>query len=115
IDPLEELRELEGIARRRTGRRNVVSPDSLLCFGADEGAASLGLEGWGEIEIDLEHPSLLGVDPADVFPALVFGCSADVLASSGRPALNRGPLVPQTSALTRLRPAPSTLNFSPDR
>jgi len=80
IDPLEELRELEGIARRRTGRRNVVSPDSLLCFGADEGAASLGLEGWGEIEIDLEHPSLLGVDPADVFPALVFGCSADVLA-----------------------------------
>src|SRR5207249_5801977 len=46
IDPLEELRELEGIARRRTGRRNVVSPDSLLCFGADEGAASLGLESW---------------------------------------------------------------------
>ena len=43
-------------------------------------AEVLGLEGWGEIEIDLEHPSLLGVDPADVFPALVFGCSADVLA-----------------------------------
>src|SRR5439155_438003 len=40
IDPLEELRELEGIARRRTGRRNIVSPDSLLSFGADEGAAS---------------------------------------------------------------------------
>src|SRR5436305_4670949 len=80
IDPLEELRELEGIARRRTGRRNVVSPDSLLCFGADEGAAALGLEGWGEIEIDLEHPSLLGVDPALVFPALVSGCAADVLA-----------------------------------
>jgi formimidoylglutamate deiminase len=39
IDPLEELRELEGIARRRTGRRNVVSTSSLLCFGSDEGAA----------------------------------------------------------------------------
>jgi formimidoylglutamate deiminase len=82
IDPLEELRELEGIARRRTGRRNVVSPDSLLCFGADEGGASLGLEAWDEIEVDLAHPSLRGVVDADLFPALVFGCSADVLRSS---------------------------------
>ena len=80
IDPLEELRELDGIARRRTGRRNVVSVDSLLCFGADEGAASLGLDSWGEIEIDLEHPSLRGVDVQDVFAALVFGCSAEVVA-----------------------------------
>jgi formimidoylglutamate deiminase len=80
INPLEELRELEGIARRRTGRRNVVSVDSLLCFGADEGAASLGLDSWGEIEIDLEHPSLRGVDEQDVFAALVFGCSAEVVA-----------------------------------
>jgi formimidoylglutamate deiminase len=79
IDPLEELRELEGIARRRTGRRNVVSPDSLLCFGADEGAASLGLDSWGEIEVDLDLPSLRGVPEADVFAALVFSCSADVL------------------------------------
>jgi formimidoylglutamate deiminase len=80
IDPLEELRELESIARRRTGRRNVVSPDSLLCFGADEGAASLGLESWGEIAIDLEHPSLRGVEEQDIFAALVSGCSAEVLA-----------------------------------
>ena len=80
IDPLEELRELEGIARRRTGRRNVVSPDSLLCFGADEGAASLGLESWSEIAIDLEHPSLRGVAEQDIFAALVSGCSAEVLA-----------------------------------
>jgi formimidoylglutamate deiminase len=80
IDPFEELRELEGIARRRTGRRNIVSPDSLLCFGADEGAGSLGLESWDEIGIDLEHPSLRGVEEQDIFPALVFGCSADVVA-----------------------------------
>src|SRR4051794_22547609 len=84
IDPLEELRELEGIARRRTLRRNVVSPDSLLCFGADEGAGSLALEAWDEIEIDLDHISLRGVDEEDVFAALVFGCSADVVVSPGK-------------------------------
>ncbi len=78
IDPLEELRELEGIARRRTGRRGVVSVSSLLCFGADEGAAALGLERWPDVEVNLEHPSLAGVE--DVHAALVFGCGADVFA-----------------------------------
>ena len=62
IDPLEELRELEGIARRQTGTRGVFSTERLLCFGADEGGRSLGLESWPEIEIDLEHESLRGVD-----------------------------------------------------
>jgi formimidoylglutamate deiminase len=80
IDPLEELRELEGIARRRTGRRNVISVDSLLCFGSDEGAAALGLEGVAEIDIDLDHPSLSGIGAGDVFATLVFGCSAEVLS-----------------------------------
>jgi formimidoylglutamate deiminase len=78
IDPLEELRELEGIARRRTGTRNVLSVSTLLCCGADEGAAALGLKRWPDVEIDLDHPSLAGVD--DVHAALVFGCSADVFA-----------------------------------
>ena len=78
IDPLEELRELEGTARRRTGRRNVLSVSTLLCCGADEGAASLGLERWPDVEVDLEHHSLAGVEPGDVHAALVFGCSADV-------------------------------------
>ena len=80
IDPLEELRELEGIARRRTGRRNVISVASLLCFGSDEGAAAIGIETTDELEVDLGHPSLRGVDPADVFAALVLGCSAEVLS-----------------------------------
>ena len=62
IDPLEELRELEGIARRRAGRRNVCSVGPLLCFGADEGARALGLESWPEVAVDLAHPSLRGVD-----------------------------------------------------
>jgi formimidoylglutamate deiminase len=79
IDPLEELREVEGIARRQTGTRGVFSTERLLCFGADEGARSLGLESWPEVEVDLEHPSLRGVEPGDVFDALVASCAADVL------------------------------------
>jgi hypothetical protein len=80
IDPLEELRELEGIARRQSGRRNVVPVGSLLCIGADEGAAALGLDAWDDVEVDLDHPSLHGIAPADVLGALVHGCSADVLS-----------------------------------
>jgi formimidoylglutamate deiminase len=79
IDPLEELRELEGIARRQGGRRNVISTESLLCFGADEGAGALGLEQWDDVEVDLGHPSLRGVE--DVFEGLIAGCSADVFVS----------------------------------
>jgi formimidoylglutamate deiminase len=80
IDPLEELRELEGTARRQGGRRNVVPLETLLCFGSDEGAAALGLERWDDVEADLSHPSLAGVDEGDAFAALVFGCSAEVFA-----------------------------------
>jgi formimidoylglutamate deiminase len=76
IDPLEELRELEGIARRQAGRRNVIPLDTLLSFGADEGATALGLERWANVEVDLSHPQLRGAD--DLLAALVFGCSADV-------------------------------------
>jgi formimidoylglutamate deiminase len=78
IDPLEELRELEGIARRRTGKRNVLSVSTLLCCGADEGAASLGVERWPDVEANLEHASLAGVEDSDVHAALVFGCGSDV-------------------------------------
>jgi formimidoylglutamate deiminase len=80
IDPLEELRELEGIARRRMLRRKAVSAEKLLSYGADEGASALGLENWDEVEVDLGHLALQGVDGADVLGALVFGCSADVLS-----------------------------------
>jgi formimidoylglutamate deiminase len=76
IDPLEELRELEGIARRQSGRRNVVSTETLLCFGSDEGAGALALEAWDDVEVDLGHPSLRCVE--DVFEGLIAGCSADV-------------------------------------
>jgi formimidoylglutamate deiminase len=79
IDPLEELRELDGIARRQTGRRDVFSVDALLSIGSDEGAASLGLEAWPPVEIDPAHPQLREV--ADPLCALVHSCSSDVLVA----------------------------------
>jgi hypothetical protein len=79
IDPLEELRELEGIARRQTGTRGVVSLDALLEFGSGEGAASIGIESWPDAVLDVDHPQLRGVDERGLYDALVFGCSGDVL------------------------------------
>jgi formimidoylglutamate deiminase len=79
IDPLEELRELEGIARRQGGSRGVFTTEELLRFGGEVGARSLGLEAWPEIEIDLGHRSLAGVARDDVPAALLAGCGADVV------------------------------------
>jgi formimidoylglutamate deiminase len=77
IDPFEELRELDGIARRQSGRRDVFSIDALLAIGSDEGAASLGIEQWPTIEIDLSHPQLRDVD--EPLSALIHSCSAEVV------------------------------------
>ena len=82
IDPLEELRELDGIARRQAGRRDVLTVDALLSIGSDEGAAALGLEDWPPLEIDLLHPQLRGVE--EPLCALVAGCSADVVVGAPR-------------------------------
>jgi formimidoylglutamate deiminase len=78
IDPLEELRELEGTARRLTFRRNVIAVDELLTIGSKDGARALGLDHWPDVEVDLGHRSLASVDPGDVPAALVHGCGADV-------------------------------------
>ncbi|MFO7571802.1 MAG: amidohydrolase family protein [Gaiellaceae bacterium] len=83
IDPLEELRELEGIARRQIGRRGVFATDELLAFGSDVGARSLGLEAWPEIEVDLGHPALAGVAREDVAGALISSCGGDVFVAPG--------------------------------
>jgi formimidoylglutamate deiminase len=82
IDPLEELRELEGIARRQTGKRGVISVDALLEFGSDEGAAALGLSSWPDAVVDLEHPQLRGVELSSVYEALVFSCDGSVLRNT---------------------------------
>jgi len=77
IDPLEELRELDGIARRQSGRRDVFAVDELLDIGSLGGGRALGLEWWPEVEVDTGHHQLVGVE--DWRNALVAGCSADVL------------------------------------
>ena len=77
IDPLEELRELDGIARRQSGRRDVFEVEDVLAIGSAGGAEALGLESWRDVAIDVGHPQLAGVE--DWRNALVAGCSADVL------------------------------------
>jgi formimidoylglutamate deiminase len=79
IDPLEELRELEWIGRRQTGRRGVIAVDELLAVGAGEGGGALGLAEWRDAVVDLSHPSLRGAEGDGVYEAVVFGCAADVL------------------------------------
>jgi formimidoylglutamate deiminase len=80
IDPLEELRELEGTARRQALRRNVVSPKELLRIGTHEGARALGLSSWPETAVDPEHRSLAGGEEGELEAALLFGCAADVFS-----------------------------------
>jgi formimidoylglutamate deiminase len=81
IDPFEEARELETLARREGLTRH-----ALLAASGDmwaglcrAGARSLGIETAGEIEIDTEHPDLRGIDPADLPSALVTCASAAVV------------------------------------
>ena len=81
VDPLEELRELEGIARRQDGTRGVFTTEELWQIGGANGARSLGIAEWPGIAVDLEHRSLEGVDDEHVREALVAGCGADVVLS----------------------------------
>jgi formimidoylglutamate deiminase len=81
IDPFEELRELEGIARRQTGRREVFTTDELYAFGTEVGSRALRIDAGPEIEIDLEHRSLRDVGAEHVRAALIAGCAADVVTS----------------------------------
>jgi formimidoylglutamate deiminase len=80
IDPLEELRELSGIARREAMARDVLDAADLLAAGRASGARALGLDAWPSVEVDLDHPSLKGVAADDVGAALVTSCAADVFA-----------------------------------
>jgi formimidoylglutamate deiminase len=82
IDPLEELRQLEGIARRQDGRRDVFSTDELFEIGGANGGRALGLETWDAIEVDTAHRSLEGVADEHLRAALVAGCGADVVVPS---------------------------------
>ena len=54
--------------------------EGLITIGSAGGARALGLNEWPEIEVDLGHRSLAGVEPAAVPAALVHGCGADVFS-----------------------------------
>ena len=87
IDPFEEARELETLARREGLTRHALLAASgdLWAGLCRAGARSLGIETAGEIELDTEHPDLRGVDPADLPRALVTCASAGVvLAAASR-------------------------------
>jgi formimidoylglutamate deiminase len=88
IDPFEELREIETNARRLSGCRNVLltgnetSPTPYLLRA---GWGRSGLEAGGPadlMEIDLSHPALADVEPADLASALVFGAGSGVVAAT---------------------------------
>jgi formimidoylglutamate deiminase len=91
IDPFEELREMETLARREGQTRFAL----LAAAGGDlwgqtvaHGRASLGLEGTGPgatIALDLEHPDLAGVAEADLPLALATCASAGVVAAGVHP------------------------------
>jgi formimidoylglutamate deiminase len=82
IDPFEEARELETLSRRerelRTGLLAAAGGRLWRELGR-AGAASLGLEGAGTIEVDLDHPDLRGVAAEDLELALVTSASAAVV------------------------------------
>jgi formimidoylglutamate deiminase len=84
IDPLEELRELEGIGRRQSGRRGIFATDELLAIGGANGARAIGLRGWDDVAVDTAHRSLDGVPRDRIEPALVAGCAADVFVEAAR-------------------------------
>jgi formimidoylglutamate deiminase len=85
IDPFEELREMETLARREGQTRDAL----LAAAGGDlwgatvaNGLASLGLsdDQAGTIEVDLDHPDLAGVAEQDLALALATCASAGVVA-----------------------------------
>ncbi len=87
IDPFEELRELETLARREGHTRNAL----LAAAGGDlwgqmvaNGRASLGLEDVepGRIELNLDHPDLAGVAEQDV-PLALATCASAAVVSAG--------------------------------
>ncbi|HZR92328.1 MAG TPA: amidohydrolase family protein [Gaiellaceae bacterium] len=80
VDPLEELRELDGIARRAALARDVVPLEPLLAIGSTAGAAAIGLDAWRDVEVDPAHRCLRGIDPENIPAALVQGCSGGALS-----------------------------------
>ncbi len=82
IDPFEEARELETLSRRERELRSglLAATGDLWRELCRTGYRSLGLPvdpaAHGDVELDLDHPDLRGIDPGDLQLALVTCTSA---------------------------------------
>ncbi len=89
IDPFEELREMETLARREGQTRYgllAATEGDLWGRTVVTGRASLGLDGPpAEIEIDRDHPDLAGVAEEDLGWALATCASAGVVRAGVHP------------------------------
>jgi formimidoylglutamate deiminase len=86
IDPFEELREMETLARREGHTRYALAAAAdgdLWGATVTTGRASLGLQDTppGRIELDLDHPDLAGVAEQDLSLALATCASAAVVVA----------------------------------
>jgi formimidoylglutamate deiminase len=84
IDPFEEARELETIARRerRTRHALLASYGDLWGELVANGLAGLGVDDAGTIAIDRDHPDLRGIADADLPLAIATCASAAVVCRS---------------------------------
>jgi formimidoylglutamate deiminase len=84
IDPFEETRELETIARRQSISRNGLLAVSGDLWGelARNGAASLGVAGDRRLAVDMSHPSIRGVAESDLPYALATCAEPGIVARS---------------------------------
>jgi formimidoylglutamate deiminase len=82
IDPFEETRELETIARRLGVSRNGLLAHNGDLWGelGSNGAASLGIAGDRTLEVDMNHPSIRGIAEADLPYALATCAEPGIIA-----------------------------------
>jgi formimidoylglutamate deiminase len=86
IDPFEEVRELETLARRERRTRHALLAAAGDLWGelARNGCASLGIADAGTITVDRDHPELAGVADADL-PLAVATCASAASVLPQRP------------------------------
>ncbi|MGI8780908.1 MAG: formimidoylglutamate deiminase [Solirubrobacteraceae bacterium] len=91
VDPFEETRELETLARRERRTRHALLATYGDLWGelARNGRASLGLQDAGTIGVDRDHPDLRGVADADLPLAIATCASAAVVC---RPVASKSAL-----------------------
>ncbi len=82
VDPFEEVRELETLARREGVSRNALLARTGDLWGELQrnGAASLDAAGERRLEIDMDHPAIRGVTEADLPYALATCAEPGIIA-----------------------------------